>query len=111
MSHNVEQFIKDIGECFEGTFWGFNKLEISRTCSACPEQYDIKIDGEPAGYLRLRHSEFRADFPDCGGETVYESEAMNGDGLFDAEERGKFIGEAVTAVIDAWTKTKKAGAR
>lgn len=102
----VDKFITDIRDAFKDTFWGFSKLEITRTCSACPEQYDIVIDDKPAGYLRLRHGEFRADFPECGGETVYESEEMSGEGMFDPEERGRFIGEALTAIITAWTKAQ-----
>ena len=88
-------------------FWGFGRLEVVRTCVAMPEQYDVTIDGEPAGYLRLRHGEFRADFPQCGGEMVYHSEDMSGDGLFDANERGRFMAEAISALINAWTREAK----
>lgn len=107
MSDPVDDFIKDIGKCFEGTFWGFNKLELIRTCSACPEQYNLVIDDKPAGYFRLRHGEFRVDFPECGDETVYESEEMGGDGLFDAAERGKFLAAGLKAAIDAWTESQQ----
>ncbi len=53
------------------------------TCSACPEQYDVfdKQEQRQVGYLRLRHGYFRADYPDCGGNTVYSADTI-GDGAF-----------------------------
>jgi hypothetical protein len=72
-------------------------LKLVCTCSACPEQYDV-FDGErQVGYLRLRHGDFRADCPDCGGETVYESEPQ-GDGTFDDNERVTELTNAVKAI-------------
>jgi hypothetical protein len=52
------------------------------------------------GYLRLRHGEFRADYPDCGGESVYFAEPK-GDGSFEPDERDKYLGEAVEALLKA----------
>ncbi|HZH10603.1 MAG TPA: hypothetical protein VEZ24_09545 [Microvirga sp.] len=74
-----------------------NGYELLLTCGACPEQYDVLKDGEQVGYLRLRHGYFRADYPDCGGETVYEAEP-DGDGEFLDEERGHYLTEAVNAL-------------
>lgn len=72
-------------------------LELRCTCSSHPEQYDV-YDGETmVAYFRLRHGVFRVDVPDCGGETIYEAEP-NGDGLFDANERQRYLSEAVEAV-------------
>lgn len=69
------------------------------TCSACPEQYDVFDDktGDKVGYLRLRHGHFRADAPDCGDETVYES-FTGGDGIFDDDERMPELRKAVFAI-------------
>lgn len=69
------------------------------TCSACPEQYDVFDDntGVQIGYLRLRHGYFRADVPDCGGETVYEADTA-GDGIFDEDERMPELTAAVAAI-------------
>ncbi len=75
-----------------------NGLEIKMTCGACPEQYEIFRNGEQVAYYRLRHGEFRVDFPDCGGETIYHAEP-NGDGIFDDNERLKYLSEAMKAVI------------
>lgn len=72
-------------------------LELRCTCPSHPEQYDV-YDGETqVAYFRLRHGEFRVDVPHCGGETIYEAEP-NGDGLFDADERQRYLTEAVAAV-------------
>lgn len=49
-----------------------NGLELVLTCSACPEQYEVFKDGKQVGYYRLRFGEFRVDFPDCGGDTIYK---------------------------------------
>lgn len=70
---------------------------LNKTCSACPEQYDVYKGGTQVGYLRLRHGRFRADVPDCGGATVY-SAYPNGDGIFDSDERDHFLGEAIDAI-------------
>jgi hypothetical protein len=72
------------------------------TSPACPEQYEV-LDGErQVGYLRLRHGRFRADCPDCGGETVYSSNTK-GDGVFDEEEREREITAAITRIKE-WLK-------
>ena len=72
--------------------------ELEMTSSVCPEQYDVLLDGRQIGYLRLRHGIFRADYPICGGETVY-IDYPNGDGEFDAEERDEHLKKAVSALL------------
>jgi hypothetical protein len=73
-------------------------LKLVCTCMACPEQYDVfDSSGNKVGYLRLRHGTFRADFPDCGGETVYRSSTL-GDGTFDDAERDVELGRAIAAI-------------
>ena len=76
------------------------------TCGACPEQYDVvNIEtGENIGYLRLRHGYFRADCPDVGGDTVYESDT-EGDGVFEDFERMQQLKNAVAAIKKWWTET------
>jgi len=32
-----------------------SKLTLNKTCGACPEQYDVFLEGENVGYMRLRH--------------------------------------------------------
>ena len=80
------------------------------TCGACPEQYDVfDSDGNQVGYLRLRHGNFRADYPDYGGETVYGHSFDDGwKGLFDdGEEREFFLTEAVKALQNYIGTTKE----
>jgi hypothetical protein len=78
-------------------------LRLVRTCAACPEQYDVFEGETQVAYLRLRHGRFRADVPDCGGDTVYSTEDCKGGGNFASEERLAFLTEAI-AYVRAWQK-------
>jgi len=49
-------------------------IELIQTATACPEQYDAKLNGEQVGYLRLRWGWFTVTCPDVGGKEVYEKE-------------------------------------
>lgn len=73
-----------------------DKFLLKMTCSACPEQYDVFLNGEEVGYLRLRHGIFRAD---CKEETVYMAHPM-GDGMFDDDEREFYLNQACKAIKD-----------
>jgi len=75
-----------------------NGLELKMTCGACPEQYDVFKDGKQVAYYRLRHGEFRVDYPECGGETIYEAEP-SGDGIFDDNERLVYLSKAMRQVL------------
>lgn len=71
---------------------------LVQTSFACPEQYNVYDSEENSvGYLRLRHGYFRADYPECGGETVYEANTIGG-GVFDEEERDFQISSALKAL-------------
>ena len=74
---------------------GFDFLQ---TCNACPEQYDVSLNGKQMAYLRLRHGYFYAAVPDCGGEVVYEAHPK-GDGIFEWKEREEYLRLALNAVI------------
>ena len=65
---------------------------------ACPEQYNAYLGGKQVGYLRLRHGAFSVDFPDCGGETIYEASPA-GDGIFADDERDYYLRFAVDAIL------------
>lgn len=71
---------------------------LVQTCAACPEQYDVFLEDQQIGYLRLRHGHFRADYPDCGGTVVYESDT-DGDGAFEDRERMPMLNRAVAALL------------
>ena len=75
---------------------GYN---LKKTCDACPEQYDVFLDGERAGYLRLRHGVFSVEFPDCGDIMLWQTDRPSGDGIFDENEREYFL-EAAVKLID-----------
>lgn len=81
-------------------------LRLVCTCIACPEQYNVFDGKKQVGYLRLRHGKFRADCPDCGGETVYSSNTK-GDGTFNDDEREREIAAAISNIKE-WYKSRKA---
>lgn len=74
-------------------------FEFNQTCGACPEQYDVSLNGEQMAYLRLRHGYFYVAVPDCGGEIIYTA-YPKGDGMFDGDERDKYLQEALSAIIN-----------
>lgn len=76
-----------------------DKPRVVLTCGACPEQYDVFLGPLQIGYLRLRHGDFRADYPECGGETVYEA-SPRGDGEFEDDERDYYLRFALKALLD-----------
>jgi len=73
-------------------------VHLKLTCSACPEQYDAFLGNVQVGYLRLRHGSFRVDYPECGGDTIYEASPC-GDGAFDDDERDYYLRFAVDAIL------------
>ena len=75
------------------------------TCEACPEQYDVFRNGDHVGYLRLRHGVFTAEYPECGGVTLYTG-CPDGDGCFRDNERMFYLHEAVNAIDRYITHTK-----
>lgn len=82
----------------EGHDITIGRCRLVLTCCACPEQYDVYHGDDQIGYLRLRWGCFRADHR---GEKVYYSEEPNGDGIFDDDERARFLSEAVAAIEKA----------
>jgi len=71
-----------------------NKFQLDKTCGACPEQYDVYLDGVEVGYMRLRHGFFTVE---CQGEEVY-SASPNGDGEFEDDEREHYLNEGCKAI-------------
>ena len=74
-----------------------NGYELTQTCGACPEQYDVTKGGIQVGYLRLRHGYFSVEYPDCGGKEVYSAQPK-GDGIFESEERAFYLHNAIAAI-------------
>jgi len=46
-------------------------FEFIGTCVACPEQYDVYLEGRQVGYVRLRWASLSCVYPDVGGENIY----------------------------------------
>ncbi len=80
-----------------------NGLTLNLTCNAFPEQYEVFEGEKQVAYYRLRHGEFRIDYPTCGDETIYEAEPM-GDGMFDDSERFNYLTKAMRIVKDKINK-------
>jgi len=73
-------------------------ITLVMTCCACPEQYDaVDKDKRVIGYLRLRNGYFSVRCPDPSGTVVFESR-VDGDGLFDPDEREQYLRLAKTAI-------------
>lgn len=62
---------------------GTYNFEFHETCGACPEQYDVYLEGKLVAYVRLRYAKLAAYVPDVGGRQVHlhywdEPEALDG---------------------------------
>lgn len=84
-----------------------DEIELKKTCSQSPEQYDAFYKGKQVGYLRLRHGEFRVDYPKCGEETIFYTEEMQGDGIFEDDERDEFLLRAKQAIVERLAKAEE----
>lgn len=87
------------------------KIEIVKTCDACPEQYDvfIKKNGTTIkiGYLRLRWGRFTVEYPSVGGECIYEKTFFTDayKGCFDSEEeRQCYLDIAIRFLINKYIR-------
>ena len=72
------------------------KYKLYETYGACPEAYDVHLDGHSVATMRLRHGYFHVD---VGLETVFDAHPR-GDGLFDHDERAHYIHRALRAIDD-----------
>ena len=72
---------------------------LRRTCRNCPELYEAYQNGQLVGYLRLRHGYFTAQLGGPDGPEVYEAQP-EGDGIFDPEERDRYLSEACAALAE-----------
>jgi hypothetical protein len=69
-------------------------ITIVQTCGACPEAYDVYHNGDMIGDMRLRNSYFSARF---GCDVVYDA-YPKGDGIFECDEREKYLALALEAI-------------
>ncbi|MGN0992948.1 MAG: hypothetical protein ACI4PE_03415 [Bacilli bacterium] len=71
---------------------------LKLTSYACPEQYDVFLDDEQVGYLRLRNHGFTCYYPDYGKELLLYL-GIESDSRFKNEKERKFyLNKAVAAI-------------
>lgn len=73
-------------------------IKLKELCGGCPEDYDVFLDGEHVGYLRLRHGTFRAWTPQLE-EMIWQTNSPSGDGVFQDDERDGFLRKGIMAII------------
>ena len=61
-------------------------LTITLTSPSVPEQYSVERKGQPAGHIHVRHFGMSIDYPDVGGDRIYEG-PVDGFGGFTDHER------------------------
>lgn len=64
-------------------------LNFIETCSACPEQYDVKDEqGNMVGYVRLRYGGLTCEYPNVNGEVIFSKYFDDGwMGCFESDEQ------------------------
>lgn len=84
-----------------GTYY----VDFYETCGACPEQYDVFIEGKQVGYVRLRWAHLRCEYPDVGGREVYSHSWGGKSGLdgylgeFPSNEEREFHLERIAEIL------------
>lgn len=77
---------------------------------ACPEQYDVyQADSKDiCGYVKIRWGRVRCDYPDAGGETIYQKQIGedNLQGCFDSHEERMFYLTEIAKAINAKLRDK-----
>jgi hypothetical protein len=84
-------------------------LHFIQTCASCPEQYDVfDVKGSQVGYVRLRWGHLTCEYPDCGGEVVYETNFDDGwQGCFaNEDDRRLFLEDIANAIHRHIVKTE-----
>ena len=69
-------------------YYVVDEYRFVQTCMACPEQYDVYIDGsdEMVAYVRLRWGILTCTVPDAGGREVYQHKFEKQIGNFNNDE-------------------------
>lgn len=84
-------------------------LDFVQTCAACPEQYDVfNGEGKQVGYVRLRWGNLTCEYPDCGGELIYENNVGDGwSGCFeDDSQRSVMLDDIANAILRRMDKAE-----
>lgn len=80
MTYYEEEEVYDIGQNINVRYKTAN-FEFVCTCYACPEQYDVFLEGKQVGYVRLRWAGLSCDYPDHMGDSVYSFSWYGENGL------------------------------
>jgi len=81
-------------------------IQLVRTCTAYPEQYDAWHEGKLVGCLRLRGGWFYAACPDLDGDYVYDMRDPVMGGVFATDaERDRHL-NAARAAIARWLNAR-----
>jgi hypothetical protein len=79
-------------------------IDMQETCGACPEQYDVYVEGEEIAYIRLRHGYLSVRVPDPAGEEIF-GKCFGGDkGCFTSEERDFYLPLIQCALFNYYRK-------
>jgi len=69
-----------------------------KSCSECPEQYEMFYKGKRAGYIRVRFSIFILQYPDALGSLLIHDDSISGYGSFTDNERHEALNLSVKIV-------------
>lgn len=72
-------------------------FKLEKTCGACPEQYNVFYGEEYVGFLHLRNGLYSICDPNDNVITVMYP---NGDGIFESEERDKYIQLGLLNIVE-----------
>ena len=105
MSSDVTVFNDATVDHFRKVELYIHGYRLVRTCSACPEQYDVYDQkGTQCAYIRLRHGMLRVDVPDVG-HTIFSTTQVRGDGSFSDDERFEMLNECIEKMIKWYLNT------
>ena len=82
-------------------------LDFQLTCWACPEQYDVFLDEQQVGYVRLRWGCLSARLGNVYGEEIYHHNFTDGYlGVFpNSDSREEHLSKIADCIIDRYSIT------
>jgi|GEM_PF-3046290 len=74
-------------------------LELIQTCSSCPEQYDVKKEGQMCGYIRLRSGRYTVEWPEVMKGMLHYDVLEGNKDSFDEDERETYLTKALIFIL------------
>ena len=76
-------------------------VKFTRTCMACPEQYDVtNARGQEIGYVRLRHGVLNAEYTHGDKEEfVYARRYEDARGRFESDDERKVVLQRIANIL------------